>query len=250
MRHRLLAATALFALAPAGVALAAAPDSTTSSTVPSDDAATDSSAPTSPILGPSEDSSASATTVAMEPADVTVYDGDRVAVASVMALDSELAWTGYGEDDAPDEGNQYARVTLLITSERTDDDTFSINVDHFVLQDEHGLLTRGGNVRTAAQVDADQDVPDGTDLATGESIELTVTFQIPATVEPSAVFYLHDDRLYEILDLTPGAQTPGSAPTHNQSTGSDPTGSDPAVSAPGGSVPDSSDPAGTEQGGG
>lgn len=227
MRHRILAIGAFAALVPAGAALAAAPDTTTPDTVPSDTTPSDTGSETTPetlpqttvgngddgssgsapqtTSGSGTDGSTAVSTVPAEPAPVVIFDGDRNPVAMVTATSAELSWTGYGEDDTPDEGQQYVRVTVLVESQTTGDDTFSINVDHFVLQDEHGALTRGGNVRTAAQAEADEDAPGDAELATNEAIELALTFEIPAGVEPTTVFYLNDDRLFEIVDVDDAA---------------------------------------------
>src|SRR5690606_174650 len=142
MRNRLIAATAVFALIPASTAFASGSDSTTPDTSTPDTSADTSVATTDPSSGSSATTGPDGTPGSVAPSStagetptpdagpvaVTIYDDDRMAVATVTALAAEVAWTDYGDDDMPDEGNQYVRVDVLVESQTTGDDEFSINV--------------------------------------------------------------------------------------------------------------------------
>lgn len=136
-----------------------------------------------------------------EPA--TVFDDEGTPVATITAGAIETAWSDYGEDDAPDEGNEYLRVVVNVESQATDDNTFEVNVDHFILQSNNGVVTTAENIRTAAQVEADEEVTDSADLAGGEAVELTLTFEVDAAAGPQSVFYRpDDDRLVDVVEIT------------------------------------------------
>jgi hypothetical protein len=55
-----------------------------------------------------------------------------------------------------------------------------------------------------AQAEADEEITDEADLASGESLELTLTFEVHVAADPQSVFYRVDDpdRLVNIGDVT------------------------------------------------
>ena len=85
-RTHIIAAAATVGLLPAGAALASTPPTEAPSASP------DSAAP------------------------ATIYNDDRNPVATVSVGATEVGWVGYGEDDAPDEGNEYLRMTVTVTN--------------------------------------------------------------------------------------------------------------------------------------
>lgn len=147
--------------------------------------------------------SGTATTVAEGAATpVAIFDDDDNQVATVMVDDVELEWTEYGDDDAPDEGNQYVRVTVTVASEASDG-TFDVSADQFFLQDLHGSLDEGEVKASADQTANSEDLPDSAEMANGESVELALVFEVDATVGPRAVFYRpDDDTLVEITNVS------------------------------------------------
>jgi hypothetical protein len=190
MRRLVTSAAAVGALASAaafGTASASAPPDATE---PADGAAT-----TMAMSEPTPSDPA-----AMAPA--TIYNEDDEAVAEVVVDGIEVGWLDYGDDDAPEDGNEYVRVTVTVTSMVTDGN-FGVNIDHFILQDNHGFIDGADNVRTAAQSEADEDVPGDVELASGESIQMALTFEVDPAVGPQSVFYRpDDDRLVDVADVT------------------------------------------------
>jgi hypothetical protein len=188
VRRLLIAGSLIAAVAPASAALASAPPDTE----PMPSAASEMETAGTPA-------SEAATSTAPEPA--TVYDDDGNEVASITVSTIEPSWGDYGDDDAPDEGMEYVRATVQIDSMQTDG-TFDVAIDDFVLQDNHGSLTTAANVPTAEQADSGEDVTTDAELASGESVELALTFQVTANVGPQSIFYHpSDDVLVDVADV-------------------------------------------------
>jgi hypothetical protein len=189
-----------------GVALAAlVPAATASATTPPE--------PTEPASSDTSPASTADTTASEEPASegageepaaetATVYDESGNAVARIVFGSSEVGFSDYEEGNDPDEGREYVRVVVTVESLITEG-TFNIGIDDFVLQSNHGFVTTGENVPTAAQAEAGEDITEEADLANGESVELTVTFEVVASVGPDSVFYSpEDDRLVDVAELS------------------------------------------------
>lgn len=207
-RRHLLAVSALAALVPAGAAVASAPpDSGAASdttppesggaTTPSDD--TVGSEPMAPTSEP-----AASAPVGSAPAgadESVVYDEDGDAVATIAVVSMESGWTDWGDDDAPEEGKEYVRVVVFVSSTVTDG-SFGVSIGDFVLQDAHGFLDEAEHVPTAAQADNDEDVVEEADLANGESVELALTFEVDPSIGAESVFYHpDDDRLVDVAEV-------------------------------------------------
>jgi hypothetical protein len=191
VRRLVFTGIALAALVPAAAASATTPPE------PTDPASSD----TSPA---STGDTTASESVSEEPADeiATVYDDSGNAVARIVFGSSEVGFSDYEEGNDPDAGNEYVRVLVTVESLITEG-TFNIGIDDFILQSNHGFVTTGENVPTAAQVEADEDITEEADLANGESVELTVTFQVVASVGPASVFYSpEDDRLVDVGELS------------------------------------------------
>jgi hypothetical protein len=130
-----------------------------------------------------------------------VYDDSGEPLATITVIGTELQWSDYAEGSEPDEGNEYVRVTVDVTSTVTEG-AFSVSTGDFLLQDEHGFLTNAETVESSAQAEAEEDVVGDADLANGESIELALTFQVGADVGPQSVFYRpDDDRLIDVAEV-------------------------------------------------
>ena len=210
-RHHLVAAAALAALVPAGLATASAPPDTSvdgdaepppSATEPS---SSDGGAVTDPAATADAAASASVPTgdtmAAPAAGEVTVYDDEGTEVATIAVSAIEPGWTDYGDDDTPDEGREYVRVTVTVTSLVTED-SFGVAIDHFVLQDAHGFLDTADNVPTAEQAESDEDIVEDADLANGESVELALTFEVDPAIGGQSVFYHpDDDRLVDVTEV-------------------------------------------------
>lgn len=138
-------------------------------------------------------------TAAAEPA--TVYDDDGNPAAEITLTAFERPFTDFEEDSEPDEDREYARATLSIASVAAED-SFEVAVDQFIIQDELGFVNSGNNVRTAAQAEADEDVPGDAELEPGDSIELAATFEVfPGIVSESLLYRPSDDRLTDVAEL-------------------------------------------------
>jgi hypothetical protein len=191
VRRLVVTGVALAALVPAAAASATTPPE------PTDPASSESAAPASAGTVASEGA-------AEEPAaeTATVYDDSGNAVARIVFGFSEVGFSDYEEGNDPEEGNEYVRIVVTVESLITEG-TFNIAIDDFILQSNHGFVTTGENVPTAAQAEAGEDITEEADLANGESVELTVTFQVVASVGPDSVFYRpEDDRLVDVAELS------------------------------------------------
>jgi hypothetical protein len=177
-RTHIIAAVATVGLLPAGAALATTPPGTGS---------------------PSESPDAGTP---------TIYNDDRNPVATVTVGATEVGWTGYGEDDAPDEGNEYLRMTVTVAN--AGDDEFSVSVGDFVLQDGQGRLDSGDGVQSAEEEASETDPTTEADIQASESVDLTITFQYSAAAGPQSVFYRQgEDWLVDIAEVATAAPADG-----------------------------------------
>ncbi|WP_116997662.1 hypothetical protein [Desertimonas flava] len=204
-RHHLAAVTALAALVPAGAAVASVPPDTEPVMGTADSAPADTGMATAPAPSMPADTSVGSAPVgeaAPAPAGaVTVFDDEGNEVASIAVGAIEPGWVDYDPDNAPDEGREYLRVTVTVTSMVTED-TFGVAMDDFVLQDAHGFLDTADNVATAAQAENDEEIVEEADLANGESVELALTFEVDPAVGGQSVFYQPDeDRLVDVTEV-------------------------------------------------
>ena len=63
-------------------------------------------------------------------------------------------------------------------------------------------MTTAENVPTAAEAEGDEDITEEADLANGESVDLTLTFEVVSSVGPQSVFYSpEDDRLVDVAEV-------------------------------------------------
>jgi hypothetical protein len=197
VRRLVFTGAALAALVPAGIASATTPpDSPPESTVSGTTADT---APT-----PTESAAPAGTSPEPELAaeTATVYDESGNPVAAITVIGTETGWSDYQEGDEPDEGRDYVRVVVNVDSLITEG-TFGISVGDFILQSNNGFVTTAENVLTAAQAEAGEEVTEEADLANGESVELTLTFQVVGSVGPQSVFYRpDDDRLVDVAEFS------------------------------------------------
>jgi len=189
--RRLLITTTLGLLAVTATATSAAA-SIPPSTDPADGAAT-------AELAPAPDSSG-APAVTVDRA-VPVVDSSGTPVASVTLGDVEPAWTGFAEGDEPDSGFEYLRITVVVES-LTTRGLYAVDADDFVVQDADGFTTRPTTVPTAAEDAADTDPVTETELPTGETVELALTFEVVGGVATQALYYTPgNDRLITIAEL-------------------------------------------------
>jgi hypothetical protein len=192
VRRLVFTGAVLAAIAPAAVA---------SATTPPD--------PTEPAASATTEAAATGDTTASEGATApdetdevaTVFDDSGNAVATITAGASEIGFSDYEEGNDPEAGNEYVRLVVTVESLITEG-TFGVSVDDFILQSNNGFVTTAENVPTAAQADADEDITEEADLANGETVELTLTFEVVASVGPQSVFYSpDDDRLVDVAEL-------------------------------------------------
>ncbi|CAN5689535.1 hypothetical protein BH24ACT5_BH24ACT5_08900 [soil metagenome] len=190
MRVLPMAGLAVVLLAPAGAAVASVPPS-----LPEPPA--DSVSVPEVSMAPPDTSD-----VADEGTGVHYVDESGDVLATIVVESAEPTWTGFAEGDEPDSGKEYLRVVVTVQSEGARD-TFSINVDDFILQDVDGFLYDAQSIKTAEESEADADVTTEADLANGESVELALTFEAVAGVNPLRVFYQpSDDRLVDVATLS------------------------------------------------
>jgi len=131
----------------------------------------------------------------------TIYDDSGNAVAAVTAGEAESAWGEYEEGNDPEAGREYMRMTVTVES-LISDGTFGISVGDFILQDNNGFITTAENVKTADEAEAGDDITEEADLGNGESVELTLTFEVVSSVGPQSVFYRpDDDRMVDIAEF-------------------------------------------------
>ena len=206
MRRNVMTAVVLAAVVPAGAVVATTPPDSTApastESTPSSESApaepavvTESTAADGTIPAPTDTTEAPA----VEPA--TIYDESGNPVATVTVTRAELAWTDYEEGNDPESGGEYVRVTVSVESLVTEG-SFGVAIDDFILQDNDGFVTTANSVPTAAQAEADDEITEAADLASGESVELALTFEVNSNVGPQSVFYRPDDeRLVDVSEF-------------------------------------------------
>jgi hypothetical protein len=194
VRRLVFTGAMLAAIAPAAVASATTPPE-----------------PTEPAAAATDTTEAAATggttgsegaTAPEEPGEVaTVFDDSGNAVATITAGASEVGFSDYEEGNDPEAGNEYVRLLVTVESLITEG-TFGINIDDFILQDNNGFVTTAENVPTAAEAEAEEEITEEADLASGESVDLTLTFEVVSSVGPQSVFYRpEDDRLVDVAEV-------------------------------------------------
>jgi len=202
VRRSVVTGAALAALlVPAGAVAATTtpPDSSPPETVGTVPTETVEVIPVSEAPPSTDEAESDAGAPAGEPA--TVYDDSGNPVAAITVSGAESAWGEYEEGNEPEAGREYFRVTVSVESLITDG-TFGVNIDQFVLQDNNGFLTTAENVPTATQAEADEDITEEADLGNGESVELTLTFEVVSSVGPQSLFYRpDDDRLVDVAEF-------------------------------------------------
>jgi hypothetical protein len=177
-----------------GAVLAAlVPAATASATTPTEPPGTTTPPEGSPPTGDSV-----ATDETVQPA--LVYDDSGNPVASIQFHGAETAWSDYPEDEEPDAGNEYVRAMVTVESLITEG-TVNVGVDDFILQNNNGFLTDAESIPTASEAEADEDITDDADLANGESLDLTLTFQVVSSIGPQSIFYQPDDNDDILVDV-------------------------------------------------
>ena len=181
--RRLVSVTAVAVLASAGAASASAPpnsspdDTTVAHTAVGDSSST------------------------LDGVPATIYDDSGEPIAIVTVTGTATDWTDYAEGSEPDEGRTYVRVGVEVASQVIEG-SFAVSIGQFILQDQHGLITVAETVESAEQAEADEDIVDQAELLNGESLALTLTFEVAADIGPESVFYRpDDDRLIDIVEL-------------------------------------------------
>jgi hypothetical protein len=206
VRRSVLLGAIVAALVPAGVGVATTPPDTTvpggAAAPPTEPAEVAGTEPAAVATTAPEGAAAIETTAAGEAAEpAVIYDEEGNEVATVTVVGVETGWSDYEEGNEPDEGNEYVRVTVEVESTAAED-SFGISVGDFILQSNTGRVTSAENIRTAAQAEADEEVPEETELATGGTTELTLTFQVASAAGPQSVLYRpDDDTLIDIAEL-------------------------------------------------
>lgn len=206
MRRSVLTGAAVAALLlPAGAVIATSPPD--SSPPESTDTTAVEAMETTPATEPAPESTAvegsAPTDTAAAPTSeaATIYDDSGNPVAEVTMLGSESAWGDYEDGNDPEAGREYLRVTVSVASSISEG-TFGVNIDDFILQDNNGFVTTAENVPTAAQAEAEEEITEEVDLASGESVELALTFEVVSSVGPQSIFYRpEDDRLVDIAEV-------------------------------------------------
>lgn len=200
MRRLVTTGVLMTALLPAGLALATTepPDTTTPETTAADSAPADT---TTPETTASESATTTGEGAAEAGATATVYDDEGNPIAAITASVADTAWTDYPEDEEPESGREYVRMTVTVESLVTEG-SFAVNVDNFILQDNWGHITTAENIPTATQAETDEEITSEAELANGESVELTLTFEVTSSAGPQSVFYRpDDDRLVDIAEV-------------------------------------------------
>jgi hypothetical protein len=131
----------------------------------------------------------------------TIYDEAGNPVAAITAFGAQVGWSDYEEGNDPEAGSEYVRVTVMVESLVTEG-TFSIAVDDFILQDNNGFITTAENVPTVAEAGAEEETTTEAELANGESVEFSLTFEVVSSVGPQSIFYRpDDDRLVDVAEV-------------------------------------------------
>jgi hypothetical protein len=131
-----------------------------------------------------------------------VYDDSGNPVASIQFHRAQTGWDLYQQGDEPDPGNEYMRAMVTVESLITEG-TFNVGVGDFVLQNNNGYLTDAESVPSATEAEAGEDITDEADLANGESVDLTLTFQVVSSIGAQSIFYTNgDDILVDVAEVT------------------------------------------------
>jgi hypothetical protein len=183
----------LAALAPAAAASASTP------TEPPDQATTETTEVGAATPPPGD---SVATEESGQPA--LVYDDSGNAVASIRFRGAETGWSGYPEGEEPDPGNEYVRAMITVES-LVNEGAFGIGAGDFILQNNNGFLTDAESIASANEEETDEDITDEADLANGESLDLTLTFQVESSVGPQSIFYQpegDDEVLVDVAEVS------------------------------------------------
>jgi hypothetical protein len=108
------------------------------------------------------------------------------------------------EGDDPDPGNEYVRAMVSVES-LIPEGTFHVGVGDFALQSNNGFLTDAETVRSATEAENDEEITDEADLANGESLDLTLVFQVVSSIGPQSIFYTNDDDILVDVGDVPAA---------------------------------------------
>jgi hypothetical protein len=211
MRRLVTTGAVLAALLPAGVVVATTPPDTTppesvettpgTEAVPEDTMATETTMATESSAVEGSASAPADTTEAAASALATIYDDSGNPVAAVTASGAQVGWSDYEDGNDPEAGSEYVRVTVMVESLVTEG-TFSIAVDDFILQDNNGFITTAENVPSAAEAGAEEETTTEAELANGESVEFSLTFEVVSSVGPQSIFYRpDDDRLVDVAEV-------------------------------------------------
>ena len=146
----------------------------------------------------SEDTAATAEISAPAGSAVVVVDESGSELAALTVTNVEAAWTGYGENNDPQSGHEYLRVTVVVES-RSPRGLFAIDAGDFILQDADGFVTRANVEPSAEQAANEQDPVTEAELANAASVEFNLTFEIVSNVAATAVFFSpSSDRLVTV----------------------------------------------------
>jgi hypothetical protein len=127
------------------------------------------------------------------------YFSDRGdAVTTITVLDVERGWQDYGEYYAPDPGIEYVAVTFEV--ENLSRSNIIVEPYDFSMLDGFGR----NNSRSYVSVDEGSDVQifeDDTALASGETVELTIIFELYEQTEFGYFMWQPDSGVIVLVDL-------------------------------------------------
>ena len=132
---------------------------------------------------------------------VTVVDETGSPIGTITITNVEQAWAGFGEYDKPASGSEYLRVTVMVES-KLPRGLLAVEVSDFKLQDADGFLFGADSVRTADEVANDTEAVRAVELSSGQTAEITLTFEAVSGIQPTAIFYQPGyDRLITITQF-------------------------------------------------
>jgi hypothetical protein len=127
------------------------------------------------------------------------YFSDRGApVTTITVLDVERGWQDYGEFYEPDPGIEYVAVTFGV--ENLSRGNIIVEPYDFSMLDGFGR----NNSRSFVSVDEGSDAAifeDDTAIASGESVELTIVFEVFEETEISYFMWQPDSGIIVMVDL-------------------------------------------------
>lgn len=127
------------------------------------------------------------------------YFSDRGdPVTNITVLDVERGWQDYGEYYDPDPGIEYVAVTFKV--ENLSRGNIIVEPYDFSMLDGFGR----NNSRSYVSVDEDSGVEifeDDTAIASGESVELTIVFELYEETEIGMFMWQPDSGIIVIVDL-------------------------------------------------